>query len=170
MLRHADATEEIDQRVREAVAQWTRGGTVRAVSYTRDPSAIATLVGLMERFGRRGQIAEAVINGEEAFLYLCARPNGTTFAQGLGSTPGLAVCDAFLGSREDERTAPPPAARATPHEPLLRAAGFKPPLPAEDPSMQCVNCGWEGPTPGSDPRRCPSCHRHFLRPAPRRTH
>ena len=168
MLRHADATAEIDRRVAQAVAGWT-GGAVRPLAYTHDPSGISILVGLMERFGRRGQIAEALINGEEAFLYLCARANGTTFAQGLGSTPGLAVCDAFLGCREDERPSSPPAGRATPAEPLLRAAGFKPAPAAEDPAAQCVNCGWEGPAPTSDPRRCPSCRRHFLRPAPRRT-
>lgn len=114
-------------------------------------------------------MAEARINDREAFLYICARPDGQTFTQGLGDTPVLAICDAFLSSRGEDprpRATPPPAPR--PSAPIFRAAGFDPEA-ADAPAVQCANCGWEGPTPSPDARRCPGCRRHFLRPIPRRT-
>ena len=166
MLRHADATDETDRRVSETVAKWT-GAPMRHVAYSRDPSACDALLNLLERFGRRGQMAEARINDREAFLYLCALPDGQTFTQGLGDTPVLAICDAFLSCRgEEPRGRPTPA--PTPHAPLFRAAGYEPPAAAPS-LLQCVNCGWEGPVPSPDPKRCPGCHRNFLRPLPRGT-
>lgn len=169
MLRHADATDETDRRVSEAVARWT-GAPVRFIGYSRDSSACDLLLNLLERFGRRGQMAEARINDREAFLYLCARPDGQTFTQGLGDTPVLAICDAFLSSRgEDPRPRPTPPPISTPPAPIFHAAGFEPAPHGEEKQWQCVNCGWEGPTPSPDPRRCPGCHRNFLRPIPRRT-
>lgn len=170
MLRHADVTPETDRRLSEAVARWT-GAPVKIVPYSRDPAACDALLNLLERFGRRGQMAEAKVNDREAFLYICARPDGQTFAQGLGDTPVLAICDAFLSTRgEEPRPRPTPAPIPTPHAPIFQAAGYEPPAPAADAQQwQCVNCGWEGPTPTPDPRRCPGCRRNFLKPLPRRT-
>ena len=174
LLKHSDVSEEIDRRIAEAVARWM-GTPPRYEPYAHDPSLCPVLAGLMERSGRRGQLAEVALNGQEAFLYICARPNGETFAQGIGSTPSLAICDAFLSCREDEpphvdaspaRSSAPPPTRI---EPLFQAVGFRPDPPHESPGFQCVNCGWEGPEQKSDPKRCPSCRRHFLKPAPRRT-
>lgn len=169
MLRHADATEGTDRRLSEAVARWT-GLAVRVLPYSRDPAAADALVNLMERFGRRGQMAEAAVNNREAFLYICARPDGETFAQGLGETPGLAICDAFLNCREnDDADAPRPVQAASrPPAPLFSEVGFEPAPEPEVAYLQCVNCGWEGPEPSPDPRRCPGCRRNFLRPRPRR--
>jgi hypothetical protein len=168
VLTHSDANEVTDRAVREAVFRWT-GTAPGLLPYTRDPAACSALLSLMERLHRRGQLAEAVVNGTEAFLYLCARPDGQTFAQGLGSTPALAICEAFLSCRENE---PPTetAAASTPIAPLFHAVGYAPQHAAEPAAaLQCVNCGWEGPTPAPDPTRCPSCRRNFLRPSPRRT-
>jgi len=154
--------------VSEAVARWT-AAPVKVAPYTSDPSACDALLNLFERFGRRGQMAEARVNEREAFLYLCARPDGQTFAQGLGDTPVLAICDAFLSCRGEDpapRETPSPPRRPT--GPIFRAAGFDPP-PADEKHWQCVNCGWEGPTPAPDPRRCPGRRRNFLRSIPPRT-
>jgi hypothetical protein len=170
VLRHADVTPDTDRRLSEAVARWT-GAPVKLVPYSRDPAACDALLNLLERFGRRGQMAEARVNDREAFLYICAKPDGQTFTQGLGDTPVLAICDAFLAAKGEESRpapAPPPAPVQAPAEPLFQAAGYRPPAP-EPKLWQCVNCGWEGPTPEPDPRRCPGCHRNFLRPLPRRT-
>jgi hypothetical protein len=168
VLRHADATTETDHRLSEAVARWT-GAPVKIAPYSRDPSACDALLNLLERFGRRGQMAEAKVNDREAFLYICARPDGQTFAQGLGDTPVLAICDAFLSTRgEEERPRSTPPSTPVQHAPIFHAAGYDPPA-ADEKQWQCVNCGWEGPTPSPDPRRCPGCHRNFLRSSPRRT-
>jgi len=168
VLRHADVTPETDRRLSEAVARWT-GAPVQLVPYSSNPSACDALLNLLERFGRRGQMAEAKVNDREAFLYICARPDGQTFAQGLGDTPVLAICDAFLSTRgEEERPRSTPPSTPVPHAPIFQAAGYAP-TAADEKQWQCVNCGWEGPTPSPDSRRCPGCHRNFLRSSPRRT-
>lgn len=91
-----DAREETDRRISVGVARW-RGTPPRLLPYTLDLDAASLLRQLMEEPGRRsGAIREVTLDREPAFIYACIGPRGEPFAQGVGPTPALAICDAFL--------------------------------------------------------------------------
>ena len=91
-----DAREETDRRIAGGVARWT-GNPLHVLPYTREPDAANRLRELMEEPGRRsGGIRVVTLDRDPAFIYSCIGEGGEPFAQGVGPTPALAICDAFL--------------------------------------------------------------------------
>jgi hypothetical protein len=96
MLHIKDIGEELDARVTRGVARWT-GIHTEVLPYTRDYELANTLRRLMEFDGRRtGSLRPVTVEGHPAFIYVCLGEELRPFAQGVGPTPALAICDAFL--------------------------------------------------------------------------
>ena len=92
-----DCREETDRRVARGVARWTGSGSSRLLPYTRDLESANQLRQLMEVEGQRtGSIRPVTLEGQPAFIYVCLSEQLRPFAQGVGPTPALAICDAFL--------------------------------------------------------------------------
>ena len=95
LLKHCG--EETDRRVARGVARWTGGSESPLLPYTRDLETANQLRQLMEVGGRRpGSIRPVTVEGQPAFIYVCLTEQQRPFAQGVGPTPALAICDAFL--------------------------------------------------------------------------
>ncbi|HEY6146997.1 MAG TPA: hypothetical protein VIZ69_04835 [Thermoanaerobaculia bacterium] len=91
-----DIGEEVDRRVARGVARWT-GRNPELLPYTRDLDVANGLRRLMETEGRRsGSLRPVTVEGQPAFIYVCLNEQLRPFAQGVGPTPALAICDAFL--------------------------------------------------------------------------
>jgi hypothetical protein len=96
MLHSRDIGEETDRRVARCVARWT-GIHTNLLPYTRDLELANGLRRLMETEGRRaGSLRPVTVEGRPAFIYVCPGDQLLPFAQGVGPTPALAICDAFL--------------------------------------------------------------------------
>lgn len=92
----SDEREEVDHRISREVARWT-GTPFFLMPYTRDLPSANRLRELLEEGGRRPAGVRAVtLDREPAFIYVCIGDGGDPFAQGVGPTPALAICDAFL--------------------------------------------------------------------------
>ena len=106
MLHEMDAKKETDRRVARGVARWTgtNGHGAGAVPpYTRDLEFANRLRALMETDGgRMGSLRPVTVEGQLAFIYVCVTDAQRPFAQGVGPTPALAICDAFLLCCPDE--------------------------------------------------------------------
>ena len=108
MLHVKDAREETDRRVARGVARWN--GTndhgelaLPLLPYTRDLELANQLRTLMETDGHRtGSLRPVTVEGQPAFIYVCLSDQQRPFAQGVGPTPALAICDAFLLCCPDE--------------------------------------------------------------------
>lgn len=96
MLLSKHSGEETDRRVAKGVARWT-GSDSPLLPYTRDLETANQLRLLMEVDGRRtGSIRPVTVEGQPVFIYVCLSEQLRPFAQGVGPTPALAICDAFL--------------------------------------------------------------------------
>lgn len=116
MLRRRDATTETDRRIAEALGRWSARATEDPPpGFTSDEKAAEMLRALMEKDGRTSDLRSVMVNGSDAFIYVCRSPDLRPYAQGLGSTPVLAVCDAFLARATDETRRAKPA--RSPHSP-----------------------------------------------------
>lgn len=91
-----DARPETDQRIAEAMARWARL-PLEVLPFTRALAAANRLRDVMEGAGGRvGDVRPVTIDQEPAFIYVCLGDRQEPFAQGVGPTPALAICDAFL--------------------------------------------------------------------------
>jgi hypothetical protein len=95
MLQIRDARPETDQRIAEAVARWARL-PFEVLPFTRELDSANRLRQVMEGAGRTGSVRPVTIDHQPAFVYVCLGDRQQPFAQGVGSTPALAICDAFL--------------------------------------------------------------------------
>ena len=117
MLRRRDATTETDRRIAEALGRWSaRAPEDPPPGFTSEEKAAEMLRALMEQDGRTSDLRSVMVNGRDAFIYVCRSPDLRPYAQGLGSTPVLAVCDAFLARATDET-------RRSTHAPASRSPG-----------------------------------------------
>ena len=64
--------------------------------YTRSLAAAAELRARMESEGRSGRIRPVTLDEHPAVFYSWQGTRGEPVAQGVGDTPALAICDAFL--------------------------------------------------------------------------
>ena len=67
---------------------------------TRDLALADRLRTLMET--ETGSLRPVTVEGQPAFIYVCLSDQQRPFAQGVGPTPALAICDAFLLCCPDE--------------------------------------------------------------------
>jgi hypothetical protein len=96
MLHSKDVGEATDRRVAQGVARWS-GSDPGLLPYTRDLELANGLRRLMEIEGRcTGSLRPVTVEGKPAFIYVCLSGELRPFAQGVGPTPALAICDAFL--------------------------------------------------------------------------
>lgn len=95
MLTFREATDEYDRRIAVGLSKWT-GQPLSLRSYTRSPEAAEELRARMESEGRSGRIRPVTLDEHPAFFYSCRGSRGEPFAQGVGDTAALAICDAFL--------------------------------------------------------------------------
>lgn len=117
MLRRHDANPRVDREIERTLAGWT-GGDARepAPEYTSSHSLAELLRALMEKSGRTGLVQTVTLDGQPAFIYSCRDLSRKPFAQGVGDTAALAICDAFLHCRPEspearlDHAAPSPAA------------------------------------------------------------
>jgi hypothetical protein len=97
MLRRHDASTRVDREVERMVAAWTgEGPREPAPDYTGTQSRAESLRALMESSGRTGLVQTVTLDGQPAFIYSCRESSRKPFAQGVGDTAALAICDAFL--------------------------------------------------------------------------
>ncbi|MEO8431310.1 MAG: hypothetical protein ABI592_07360 [Acidobacteriota bacterium] len=95
MLTSREATQDLDRRIAIGLAQWT-GDELVEQPFTRDLDAASGLRRWMESDGRSGKIRPVTLDDRAAFFYSCHGERGEPFAQGVGDSPALAICDAFL--------------------------------------------------------------------------
>ncbi len=95
MLTFREANDEFDRRIAIGLSKWT-GDQLREQGYTRSLEAAAELRRVMESEGRSGKIRPVTLDERPAFFYSCKGDRGEPYAQGVGDTPALAICDAFL--------------------------------------------------------------------------
>jgi hypothetical protein len=95
MLTFREATDEYDRRIAIGLSKWT-GQPLCVRTYTRSLEAAGELRARMELEGRSGRIRPVTLDERPAFFYSCQGTRGEPFSQGVGDTPALAICDAFL--------------------------------------------------------------------------
>ena len=97
MLSAKDATWKTDLEIAGFVVRWTGQPAFLPVPcYTRNWQETNRLRKLMEISGRTGDLRAVTIDEVPTLIYVCRNPSGPPFAQGVGTTAGLAICDAFL--------------------------------------------------------------------------
>lgn len=97
MLSARDATWKTDLEIAGLVGRWTGQPAFLPVPpYTGNWEETNRLRKLMEVSGRTGDLRAVTIDEVPTLIYVCRNGSGPPFAQGVGTTPGLAICDAFL--------------------------------------------------------------------------
>jgi hypothetical protein len=97
MLRKYQATPSMNAEIAGEVAKWTGQPVVApAPDYTNGEEWARRLRRLIEAEDGRCEIRMMRIGGAQVFVYVCGSPGSRPYAQGVGATPVLAICDAFL--------------------------------------------------------------------------
>ncbi len=126
MLSAKDATWKTDLEIAGFVGRWTGQPAFLPVpSYTRNWEETNRLRSLMDASGRTGDLRAVTIDEIPTLIYVCRNRSGPPFAQGVGTTAGLAICDAFLRCCEG----------------LFGSTGSRPGETWED-GNRAVNPGW----------------------------
>ncbi len=97
MLMVQDATADTDLRIEHLVSTCLhRAPSAEVPPYSREKSASRDLQAVMEQGNRKSELKLVSVDEEPYFVYTCTEGASRPFAQGIGRTPELAICDAFL--------------------------------------------------------------------------